>query len=65
MEEKQRAVERVLLRVPEAAEALGVSASQVRNLIWAGELPAVRIGRAVRVARAELAKYAEALPSVR
>lgn len=42
-------VERLLLRVPEAAEALGLSRAKTYQLVAGGELPSVRIGAAVRV----------------
>ena len=45
---------RLLLRVQEAAETLGIGRSKIWEMIWTGELPVVRIGRAVRVPRDEL-----------
>ena len=56
-----RNVERLLLRVPEAAEALGVSKSQGFKLVWSGELPSVRIGKAVRVPAAALQEFVDRL----
>lgn len=44
----------ILLKITEAASALGLGRSTVWSLVWAGELPVVRIGRAVRIPRAEL-----------
>jgi len=45
-----RTVGRVpLLTVAQAAAALGLTQWAVRTAIWDGALPAVRIGRAVRV----------------
>lgn len=41
--------DRLLLRVPEAAEALGISRSQMYQLVAAGVVPVIRIGRSVRV----------------
>jgi excisionase family DNA binding protein len=38
-----------MLRVREAAEALGCSVPTVRRKIRAGELPSLRVGRSVRV----------------
>jgi excisionase family DNA binding protein len=38
-----------LLSIAEAASFLGVSAWHVRRLVWGGDLPAVRIGRLVRL----------------
>ena len=37
------------LTVKDVATALGVSQATVRNLINAGDLPAVRVGRSIRV----------------
>ncbi len=48
---------RLLLRVEEAAHLLGVSRATVYNLLASGELPGVKIGRAVRVSRATLLKW--------
>ena len=41
--------DRLMLRVVEAAEALGVSRAKAYELIAAGEIPSVRIGGCVRV----------------
>ena len=50
--------ERQWLRVPEAAELLGIPRSRCYELIHQGELPAVRIGeRSIRVHRGELEKF--------
>lgn len=46
-----------LLSVVEAAAYLGVSAWHVRRLVWGGDLPAVRLGRLVRIDRADLDKF--------
>jgi excisionase family DNA binding protein len=52
---------RLLLRVGEAAERLGISRSQTFKLVWAGELKSVRIGRAVRIPTTALGEYVERL----
>jgi excisionase family DNA binding protein len=50
--------EKVWLRVPEAAELLGLPRTRAYELIQRGELPAVRIGaRSIRVNRAELERF--------
>jgi excisionase family DNA binding protein len=46
-----------LLSVVEAAAYLGVSAWHVRRLVWGGDLPAVRLGRLVRLDRIDLDKF--------
>jgi excisionase family DNA binding protein len=46
------------LRVPEAAQLLGLPRSRTYELIQQGQLPAVRIGeRSIRVHRGELEKF--------
>ena len=46
------------LRVPEAADLLGIPRSRCYELIQHGELPAVRIGeRSIRINRAELERF--------
>jgi excisionase family DNA binding protein len=42
-------MESVLLRIPEAAQRLGLSRTMAYQMVRRGELPVVRIGRAVRV----------------
>lgn len=50
--------EKVWLRVPEAAELLGLPRTRAYELIQRGDLPAVRIGeRSIRVNRAELERF--------
>jgi excisionase family DNA binding protein len=50
--------EKVWLKVPEAAELLGLPRTRAYELIQPGELPAVRIGeRSIRVNRAELERF--------
>lgn len=52
------AVERsLLLRIPEVAAELRLARSSVYQLIQSGELPVVRIGRAVRVPRSALENW--------
>ena len=50
--------ERDWLRVPEAAELLGLPRSRTYELIQKGELPAVRIGsKSLRVHKPELERF--------
>ena len=49
--------QRLLLRVPEAAEVLGLSRAFVYELIAKNELPTVRIGRAVRLSYLSLQQW--------
>lgn len=49
---------RILYRIPEAAEMLGISRSSVYNLIAAGTLRATKIGAATRVPATEIARIA-------
>jgi excisionase family DNA binding protein len=53
--------ERFLYRVSEAAEALGLSRAFLYTLIAAGQLRPVRVGRAVRIPRAELERFVREL----
>ena len=53
-------MDKLLLRVvPDVVESLGLSRSEVYALIQRGEMPAVRIGRSVRVPAAALARWVE------
>ncbi|MBI4491735.1 MAG: helix-turn-helix domain-containing protein [Chloroflexi bacterium] len=51
------AVGRVLYRVAEAAEALGVSRTVAYELLARGELRAIRVGSAMRVPAAEVERF--------
>jgi len=52
------ATEKDWLKVPEAAELLGLPKTRTYELIQQGELPAVRIGaRSIRVNRRELERF--------
>jgi len=53
--------ERVLLSIICAAERLSLGRSKVYELMQAGELRAVRIGRAVRIPTSEVDGYAARL----
>jgi excisionase family DNA binding protein len=50
---------RLLLRIHEAGEILGFSRSMVYELIRTGELPFVRVGRAVRIPYDSLKEWVE------
>jgi excisionase family DNA binding protein len=49
--------ERLLLRIPEVAEVLGIGRTKIYEMIATGELPTVRFGRAVRVSVNTLQKW--------
>lgn len=51
--------EKLLLRVSEAAEVLGISRSHCYELIQAGKLPTIRLGASVRIPRAWLSRFIE------
>lgn len=42
-------MDRLLLRVPEAAKLVGIGRSKAYDLVRTGEWPCVRIGKSVRV----------------
>ena len=47
------------LKVLEVAEVLRISRSRAYELVAGGEMPAVKIGRSVRVSRKELDRWLE------
>jgi excisionase family DNA binding protein len=49
--------DRLLFTVPEAARALHIGRRQAWELVWRGELPVVRLGRSVRIARPALERF--------
>lgn len=49
----------LLLRIPEAARLLDVSRTTMYQLVGRGEVPMLRIGRSVRIARATLERLAK------
>jgi len=49
--------DRLLLTVPEAARLLHIGRRQAWELVWRGELPVVRLGRSVSVARPVLERF--------
>ena len=48
----------LLLRIPEAAALLRVSRSTLYQMVGNGDVPVIRIGRSVRIARAALERLA-------
>jgi len=48
---------RLLITVPEVARAPHIGRRQAWELVWRGELPVVRFGRPVRVARPVLERF--------
>ena len=56
-------MERLLLRVSEAAVLLGIGRSKAYELVKAGQLPVVRIDRSVRIPLAALQTWVEQLPA--
>ncbi len=53
---------RLLLRIHEAARMLGIGRSTAYELINAGEIPVVRIGRSVRISTTDLTVWVAAQP---
>ena len=53
------APQRLLLRIPEVAETLGIGRTKIYEMIATGELPTVRVGRAVRIPVSTLQKWVE------
>ena len=51
----------LLVTIVEAAQMLGIGRSKAYELVNAGELPVVRIGRAVRVPTEFVERYVERL----
>ena len=47
------------LKVPEVAEVLRIARSRAYELVADGEIPAVKIGRSVRVSRKALYRWLE------
>ena len=56
---QEGAPQRLLLRIPEVAETLGIGRTKIYEMIATGELPTVRVGRAVRISISTLQKWEE------
>lgn len=57
--QKEATTQRLLLRIPEVAEALGLGRTKIYELIAAGAFPTIRVGRAVRASVTALQKWVE------
>jgi len=56
---QEGAPQRLLLRIPEVAETLGIGRTKIYELIATGELPTIRVGRAIRISVSTLQKWVE------
>lgn len=59
---RPRFADPLLIRLPDAAAAVGLSVSGMRDLIERGEIEARRSGRAVLIPTDELKRWAAQLP---
>jgi len=57
---KKPAVEPLLLTVPQASRALGISRHTLYRMIRRGELHPIHIGRATRISTAEVRRWVQA-----
>jgi excisionase family DNA binding protein len=58
---QEHPMDRLLLRVPEAADVAGISRSLAYELIRTGQMPSVRVGRSIRVPADGLKRWVDAL----
>lgn len=58
-------MDKLLYRIPEACELLGISRSKLYLLIASGDLPTVRVGGTQRVRASDLRDYAAGLQTAR
>jgi excisionase family DNA binding protein len=56
---QEGAPQRLLLRIPEVADTLGIGRTKIYEMIATGELPTIRVGRAVRISVSTLQKWVE------
>ncbi len=59
-----KTVEREWLTVSEVQKLLGIGSTKAYELISTGELPAIRVGRALRIRRSEIDAWAERNPYI-
>ena len=50
-------MERLLFRVEEAAEIVGLSRSKTYELVLCGEIPSIKVGRSRRISRVQLEQW--------
>jgi excisionase family DNA binding protein len=56
---KEPAPQRLLLRIPEVMTMLGLGRTTIYALIGSGDLPVIRVGKAVRIPMTALEKWVE------
>ena len=55
----ENAVEREWLAVVDVQKILGIGSTKAYEMVQSGELPAIRVGRSLRVSRRDLAAWTE------
>jgi excisionase family DNA binding protein len=53
-----------VLRIEEAAELVGVSRSSMYSYVHSGLIPAIRLGRRLRIAKSSLIRFLENPPPI-
>jgi excisionase family DNA binding protein len=56
---KEPVPQRLLLRIPEVMTMLGLGRTKIYELIGSGDLPVIRVGKAVRIPVTALEKWVE------
>jgi excisionase family DNA binding protein len=56
---KEQVPQRLLLRIPEVMTMLGLGRTKIYELIGSGDLPVIRVGKAVRIPVTALEKWVE------
>jgi excisionase family DNA binding protein len=59
MNERRRLMQKALLKIEEAADLLSLGRSKVYELVAAGELPAIKVGRATRLPTESLRRWVD------